>query len=346
MAKEVKAFQMRGEHAPDPMEDPRMHDQEEASDFFCAVYRLLERGQTEEVDVRALLSNPSKICRCAGAVYARYAVPAERLWELLGDLILDSTSLGAGEAGRNQSVGEFAQSLLTDEKYRGQLPMPRLSLAHMRKLRDRLAPVGQLRRRQAQNLKVWKERYKEAGLPVEVCRDEDGEWQEAQTAGPPDTSLPWRVTVPVVFSGGGRAQVSLEGLISPRGGADARSSRHRDDDTDDLTRSRGRSHRELREEAREAERNKAVVAEGNQYWFGAKQRCPMRFRSAEGRRTVVETGIGQELERQMQRRLEQEKEVENRADTVADRYLRHGDASSWTRGSDTDIERPDTLRLG
>jgi len=130
-------------------------------------------------------------------------------------------------------------------------------------LNERLVYYDQFRKRYAANLEVL-DRYEDpdGGVEVEVC-NEDGEWFEGKTTG--QRRIGRRVTVPVRFlcgGGGGERDVSI-GMIICSDASKVKSSGSRSDRSD-LTKSRGRSNKELLEEHRKTQRE-AATANGKDY---------------------------------------------------------------------------------
>lgn len=237
------------------------------SAFISAVYRLMQL-QLTEAELRNCVKNRSPFVRCAGFLYVRMGMHHERYWDLFSDCLMDDEEFVPfpNKGAEPMSVGVFAEGLLTKDKYLD-LSLPRIPVAHRKVINKRMVLFGQFRRRYAANLEVL-ERFKEAGVKVEICT-EDGEWIPGETTEVPSKG-PFCRTVKVKLSAGEERDVSLGMVICPSKDKD-RDSRDRDRDRDsDLTRSRGRSAEELLEKY-EAQVREAAVASGKDYCKGSGQ---------------------------------------------------------------------------
>merc|ERR1712228_917645 len=155
------------------------------------------------------------------------------------------------------TVGQFVELLLTKEKY-CDLSLPRITAAWRRLINERLVYYEQFRKRYAANLEVL-ERFEEpkGGVQVEVC-DEDGVWSAGVTIGARSSGRQ-RVIVPVRLASGEVQDVSIGMIIAPDNSRPSGSGR-----AIDLTRSKGKSNKELLEEFRNSQRD-AAVASGKDY---------------------------------------------------------------------------------
>mmetsp|Transcript_74628 Transcript_74628/g.241304 ORF Transcript_74628/g.241304 Transcript_74628/m.241304 type:complete len:534 (-) Transcript_74628:301-1902(-) len=225
----------------------------EPSAFICSVYRMLTLQLTEG-QLQAILNSRSCWIRCAGFMYVRLGIHQDRYWDLLSEALMDDEEFVPfpGRGAESMSVGQYVEQLLAKDKYCN-LNLPRIPVAQRRAINRRLVLYGQFRRRYAANLEVL-ERFKDPGVPVEVCSP-DGEWAPAETVGLQGAGRRC-ATVPVRFPGGAEQSVSLGMLICP-GGSSASGGQ-------DLTRSRGRSAQELLERYQEQQRDSAV-ASGRDY---------------------------------------------------------------------------------
>jgi len=225
------------------------------SPFICAVYRMMTIKLTEG-QLRSLLSSRTRWVRCAGFVYIRLGVHQDRYWELLSEFLMDDEEFVPfpGRSSDSMTEGQFVEQLLTKEKL-CDLPLPRIAAAQRRTINERMVFYDQFRKRYGANLEVI-DRYETEKLDVEVC-GVDGEWREAVTTGPPVGGRR-RVVVPVRYLNGETESVSIGMVICPSKGTSSSTS------STDLTRTRGRSNRELLEEYREQQRD-AAVASGKDY---------------------------------------------------------------------------------
>lgn len=317
------------------------------SAFFCCVYRLLMIKLTE-AQLKSLMDNRNIWVRCAGFFYVRLGINQERYWELLSDYLLDVEEFMPFPTtdANSMTEGEFVEHLFTKEKY-CDLTIPRLAAAQKRTINERLVCYEQFRRRYAAQLEVL-ERFddKKGRVEVEVCNHE-GEWTSSSTVGPRSPGRR-RVTVPVRFPGGGEKEISLGMLIVPQKvGERVR--------REDLTRSRGRSNKEIIEDYRRTQRDGAV-ASGKDYC-----KTSGRHTVHAGGVTFVCGGQGDEKKRGKESDSEDEREreakkrknepsMEHQAKMAAimSKYCAGpgSSARSGSAGSMSDATSQDRLRLG
>merc|ERR1719453_2096895 len=106
------------------------------------------------------------------------------------------------------TIGEYVESLLTNDKYFDS-PLPRLPVKVKNLIEEKVAPLGQHRKRmQANRRAITNENVSD--LPVEVCMD--GTWMPG-TAKELGGSIPSRVKVKVRLEGGVDVKVHLGKVV-------------------------------------------------------------------------------------------------------------------------------------
>lgn len=312
------------------------------SAFVCILYRLLMMKLTEG-QLRGLLNNRNRWCRCAAFLYVRMGVHQERYWELLSDALIDDEEFVPFPDGGAERIteGRFVELLLTKEQY-CELSLPRISAALRRTITERLVLYDEFRLRYAANRDA-RDRYasENGGVEVEVCTVE-GEWTKGTTCGPPSPGSR-RVTVPVRVAGAvADQQVSLGMLICPRANASAGS---------DLIWSRGQDYRELIGQLREQQRD-AAVSKGRGF-------CKTSGRHAvhAGGQTFI-CGGGEKRQREEDsedegcarpkdlKRSQTSKEQQQQMAAIVHKYCAGGRASKSSNLHGEGVEEPLRMRLG
>merc|ERR1719362_1648054 len=347
----------------------------EPSCFMCTVYRLFTLSHTEE-ELRIITDNPeSSLVRCVGFLFIRFVVPPEQLWEKLEEFLLDDAKLVLKD-GMVTTIGEFIESLLLKEKYFN-TPLPRIPAAVRRKLEERLAPLGQYRKRTKASKRLFTENPEEAtNLPVEACID--GQWHQGRVR-EVVSRIPSRIKARIELDGGGGEAIVHIGQVVLLGNArsttERRDSRSRSrsrgrrsrsrsrgrGNSPDWSRWKGKSDAAMIEELRERAREDAVCANRKDY---AKR--PPRFDAglaikrdhgcAEARMIEEETYTAperrraptqeeeEERERAKRRRSEEEHERQRKLKDIYDKYSKN--ITGGGSGSTKDVEGPDKMRLG
>mmetsp|Transcript_17476 Transcript_17476/g.34103 ORF Transcript_17476/g.34103 Transcript_17476/m.34103 type:complete len:554 (+) Transcript_17476:65-1726(+) len=310
----------------------------EPSAFICSVYRMLSLHLTEG-ELQSLMNSRSCWIRCAGYMYVRLGIHQDRYWDLLSDALMDDDEFVPfpGREAESMSVGQYVEQLLAKDKYCN-LNLPRIPVAQRKSINKRLVLYGQFRRRYDANLEVM-ERFKDAGVKVEVC-NHDGEWAPAETTGVQHT--PGRLnTVQVKLASGREQHVSIGMIIVPGKSAGMQ----------DLTKSRGRSAQELLDRYQEQQRDSAV-ASGKDYCKSSGRHTihagGQTFICGEkrGRDREDEIEAAAALTRDAKRStpsLEQEMKMA----AIMEKYCASNRASAQSRSQNQDgIEGPERLRLG
>jgi len=266
------------------------------STMFCCLFRFFAFKLTEQ-QLSTLLEHPtSPYARAAGLLYVRIAVEPKLVWKWTEGYLLDDEEFShtADPKARRMSVGEFAEMLLTDTKYCGQV-LPRLPVPVERKIGEALIFYPQFRKRTAVNRDVI-DMFKRQGQRIEACTNTNGDWVEG-TIVRLDQDAPSRPKVQVTLEDGSSERVDLGKVIvvdrrarqdrrDRRAGGRSRSRGRgagaggagggREDDEVDLSRHRGSDDaKKLLEELRAKRMDSAVVTAGKTYG-----RAPIGVRAA------------------------------------------------------------------
>lgn len=238
------------------------------SALFCCLYRLFTMG-IDSRQLRRLMDDPDNAyIRCVGFLFVRFGLAPDSLWNWLGEYVLDDEELRpAKDSEWRTTIGEFVEGLLSQDKYYSTV-LPRLPMSTKRQLEAKLAPIPQSRKRSKSNL-AFLEVYREQGVKVEISHD--GEWLTGTTLELIE-DMPSRLKVLVKMEDDTEKVISLGRIIladqrykstvgrMPRG-----RSRSRSRDGVDWAREKGKTDKELVEEMRKADREKAVCSSGKEY---------------------------------------------------------------------------------
>eukprot|EP00746_Dinoflagellata_sp_MGD_P112760 gnl/MRDRNA2_/MRDRNA2_49883_c0_seq2.p1 gnl/MRDRNA2_/MRDRNA2_49883_c0~~gnl/MRDRNA2_/MRDRNA2_49883_c0_seq2.p1 ORF type:complete len:511 (+),score=107.53 gnl/MRDRNA2_/MRDRNA2_49883_c0_seq2:78-1610(+) len=305
--------------------------------WIMCVYRLMILRPTED-EFDALLNHRSIWVRCAAYLIVRLGMTQDRYWELLSPGLMDNTEFKPfpKRDPRTYTMGEYVQKLLWEDKYCSE-PLPRIPMGLRKTLNERLILYAQFRERYQANLEVL-DRYEEPGVPVEVCREVDGEWVQAKTVGAKSRSKRC-ITTPVRFEDGKEQNVSIGRLIIVDPNADQT----------DLTKSRGRSNKELLEKYREEQKKGTWMGPEDAAKNRSKAALPNTFVGKSGKRRKSKEEEEEEdeenaLQEAKKRRETQERERE--MSQIMQKYLAAGSSSTGGSSSAGDIDAPDHMRLG
>ncbi|OEH79547.1 prp38 family domain-containing protein [Cyclospora cayetanensis] len=121
------------------------------STLFCCLYKLFTLKLTEK-QMHTLLNNrDSPYVRCTGFLYLRYVHPPDQLWKWYEPYFLDDEQFTPGaDPNRVVSMGEYIQSLLTEDKYFSTV-LPRLPVLVKNVYGAQLMTLPQHRKRKAFN---------------------------------------------------------------------------------------------------------------------------------------------------------------------------------------------------
>merc|ERR1712107_529857 len=122
------------------------------SSLFCSLYRFFTIGISYD-ELNLLLDHKDwPYIRCCGILYIRFGCAAEKLWDMLGDYCLDDQEFQPSKSDPSFqcTLGEYVESILLDERYYFST-LPRIPVGVKRKIEEKVAPLGQYRKRTAQN---------------------------------------------------------------------------------------------------------------------------------------------------------------------------------------------------
>jgi len=310
----------------------------EPSAFICSVYRMLSLHLTEG-ELQSLMNSRSCWIRCAGFMYVRLGIHQDRYWDLLSDALMDDDEFVPfpGREAESMSVGQYVEQLLAKDKYCN-LNLPRIPVAQRKSINKRLVLYGQFRRRYAANSEVM-ERFKDAGVKVEVC-NQDGEWTTGETTGTQQVSGRLN-TVQVKLASGKEQHVSIGMLIVPG----------KSSGIQDLTRSRGRSAQELLDRYQEQQRDSAV-ASGKDYCKTSGQHTVrvggVAFVAGVKRKELEQEAGSDDEASRLKKQTQSGPSAEHRAKMaeIESKYCARVDTAKGKSENIDGLDGPERLRLG
>jgi len=283
------------------------------SSLFCCLYRLFTIGLSYDELSLLCESKDWPYIRCCGFLYIRFGCAPEKLWDFLGEYCVDDEEFEPSKStpGFMATIGEYVESLLMDERYYYST-LPRIPMGVKKKIEEKVAPLGQYRRRAAKN-KSSLQLFKEPGTPVEACR-ENGSWITGTVVQLLE-SVSTRIGVRIRVADGKEEVFHLGKVIlredPNRKGEERAKSRSRSPKRDplgrttspDLTRSRGQSREEMLDELRAKQRERAVCSTGKDY-----ARKPIGFMSG----LAMKRDVGQASTRLREEETYAPRQVEHR----------------------------------
>lgn len=333
------------------------------SALFCCLYRVFTMG-IDARQLRRLIDNQDNAyVRCVGFLYIRFGMAPDQLWPWLGEYVLDDEELRpAKDSEWRTTVGEFCEGLLSQEKYYSTV-LPRLPMSTKRQLEAKLAPIPQYRKRTKANLDLL-DVYRTENVRVEA--NTSGDWLMGTTVELIDDA-PSRLKVRVRLEDDTEEVVHLGKVIltdrryagySGSGKHGRNRSRSRSRDKTDWARDKGRPDRELVDELRSRDREKAVCSSGKEYArkpLGYKASCALPREQGQASYRLMEEETFVPM-KQVRRRSPSpsQKEQEFRKAPSAEHQARmqqlfekYGMAkTSEASGSRADIDSPDVFRFG
>lgn len=337
------------------------------STLMCCLFRMFTIGLSYDELTQLLENEQWPYVRCCGFLYIRYGCSPERLWEHLGEYCLDDQEFTPSKTSPDfkVSMGEYVEALLMDERYYF-TALPRIPVATKKKIEEKIAPVSQYRRRTQANKENLHLFYK-AGTPVEFV-NANGDWMSGEVI-KVDERIKSRISIRVRCESGHEESAHIGKVVlkeTPGRGARPRSRSRspRRGNSPDWTRSRGMTTKEMLEDLRAKQRERAVCSTGKDY-----ARKPIGFMSglalkrdmgiAASRLREDETYAPRQVDHRKQLTPEEEEEQrrQERAKFDADRqqsiqmqniYKKYGAAASAAvqQESDTQPYPADVLRLG
>lgn len=329
------------------------------SALFCCVYRFFTLGLDDRMLRRLLNSQESAYLRCAGFLYVRFGLPHEALWDWLGEYVLDDEVFQpTQDSDQKTTIGDYVESILAGDKYFNTV-FPRLPNSTRRKLEEKLAPVPQYRKRTKANKEIL-DVYREVGTKIEACID--GDWLRGSVM-ELDDDRPTRIKVQVRLEDGTEDSIHLGMMIvaDNRTSKKARGrsrSRSPGGSRIDWSRHKGRSDKELVDELRSANREKAVCSTGKDYArkpVGYKAACalPREQGSASFRLMEEETfvpmnhGAKRRSPSPQQQAFGQKRQSAEHQARMQQLFEKYGNVKSTQASQQSqEVDRPDVMRLG
>jgi len=343
--------------------------------FICQVYRLFTLPDAEDLgEIATFCDHTSSVVRCSGFMYMRFVVNPMHLWEKLEEYVFDAMHLQYEENGHtvNTTIGEYVEGLLGKVKYFG-TPLPRIPVKARQMLEKELAPMAQYRKRMIANQNTFRGKRID-GLDVEVCVD--GQWI-CGTAKEYVGRVSVRRRVRVVLEDGSSESVHLGKVVlrdadagsdSERSGSEGNKTKRKRSRSRggknkpiDWSRNKGKSQSEMAEEYKEKSKEEAVCTVGKSYskrpdtmeeelWKSqGKSRVSMLGddgKSSSGSKPSWASSGGGIDDNDIKKKLRRDDELE-RMKRQREIYEKYGSTSSAAKkSSNSDMDRPDVLRLG
>lgn len=327
--------------------------------LFCCVYRFFTLGLDSRQLRRLLDAQESPYLRCAGFLYARYGIVADQLWDWIGDYILDDEVFKpSSDSDAQITIGEYVEGLLAQDKYYNTV-FPRLPGSTRRKLEERLAPVVQYRKRTKANKEIL-DVYRDQGTKIEACID--GDWLRGTTI-ELDDGRPNRVKVQVRLEDGSEDTVHLGMIITTDDRSSARKARGRSRSRSpggsrvDWSRYKGRRDKELVDEMRNREREKAVCSSGKDYArkpLGYKAACALPREQGAASYRLMEEETFVPMSRSSTRGRTPSPQRDNKRPSAEHQarmqqlFEKYGNVKSAEarQNSSSEVDRPDVMRFG
>lgn len=336
------------------------------SALFCCLYRFFTMGLDGRQLRRLIDSQESPYIRCCGFLYVRFGLPHEQQVQWLGEYVLDDEDFKPSpDSEFRTTIGEYVEGLLSQDKYYNTV-LPRLPMVTKRQVEERLAPLGQNRKRMKANKEII-DNYREAGTKIEA--NIGGDWLSG-TIIELEEDVPTRPKARIRMDDGSEEYVHLGKVIlsdrrgrSPRrtggyGGGGGGRSRSRSAGRTDWTRDKGRSDKDLIDELRNREREKAVCSSGKDYArkpVGYKAACALPREQGAASYRLMEEETFVPMSRQRRARTPSpEREAAGRRPSAEHQarmqqlFEKYGNAKGSTeeRRADDGVDRPDVMRLG
>jgi len=332
------------------------------SALFCCLYRFFTLGLDSRQLRRLIESQESPYIRCLGLLYVRFGLPHDHLLGWLTEYLLDDEEFKPSpDSDWRTTVGEYVENLLREDKYYTTV-LPRLPMVTKRQVEEKLAPLPQNRKRMKANKEII-DTFKDPGTKVEC--NISGEWIRG-TLIELEEDVPTRPKIRARLDDGSEEYVHLGKVILAGGGQRGRSrsrgrragrSRSRSPHVD-WCRDKGRSDKDLIDEMRSREREKAVCSTGKDYArkpVGYKAACALPREQGAASYRLMEEETFVPMSRQKRPRTPSPEsqhygrrpsaEHQARMQQLFEKYST-SKSSAEDRRQDDGVDRPDMLRLG
>jgi len=340
------------------------------SAMFCCLYRMFMLSIDGRQLHRLIDAVDNGYVRCIGFLCIRFGLPPEQLWTWLGEYVLDDEELHPSKDSEwVTTIGDFVEGLLIQEKYYTTV-LPRLPMSVKRQLEVKLATVPQYRKRTRANLDLL-DVYRTEGVKVEA--NINGDWIPGSVIELME-EIPSRIKVRVEMEDNSEEVVHIGKVIlvdhryenygkqgSKSGGTAAGGrarSRSRSAGRTDWAREKGKSEKELLDELRSKDRDKAVCTSGKEYArkpIGYKAACalPREQGAASHRLMEEETFVPMKQTRRRspspsnkEQAFRQAPSAEHQA-RMKQLFEKYGvQKSDQAANAKADVDQPDVMRLG
>jgi len=336
------------------------------SALFCCLYRFFTMGLDGRNLKRLIENQDSPYIRCCGFLYARLGLPHDQVLGWLGEYLIDDEEFKPSpDSDYKTTIGEYVETLLSQDKYYNTV-LPRLPMVTKRHVEERLAPLSQNRKRMQANKSIV-DVFRDPGVRIECCIA--GEWRTGSIVELEDEA-PNRPKVRARLDDGSEEYVHLGLVIVADRNVRLRSRSRRRGGGRSRSRSKtnwsiekGRSDKDLVEEMRSREREKAVCSSGKDYArkpVGYKAACALPREQGAASYRLMEEETFVPMNRTKSRRSptpEREQNFGGRRPSAEHQarmqqlFEKYGNQRSNEQGAgsgrhDDVLDRPDVMRLG
>mmetsp|Transcript_52609 Transcript_52609/g.114902 ORF Transcript_52609/g.114902 Transcript_52609/m.114902 type:complete len:553 (+) Transcript_52609:60-1718(+) len=326
------------------------------SGLFVCLYKFFTMNLDGQSLKRLMNSQESPFIRCCGFLYVRMGLPHDQILGWLGEYLLDDEEFKpAPDSEGKITIGEFVESILSQDKYYSTV-LPRLPMSTKRHVEEKLAALGQNRKRMQANKGII-EVFRESNVRIECLIG--GEWLPA-TVIELDDDPPNRPKVRAKLEDGTEEYVHL-GLVIVVDSKVKQVSRRRSRSRSrhDWSREKGRSDKELVEELRSKDRDRAVCTNGKTYAkkpLGYKAQCALPREQGKAATKLMEEETTVHVSRKSSRRSPSPRqeafgkrpsaEHQARMQQLFEKYGNQARMESGGAGGSDMLDRADVMRLG
>mmetsp|Transcript_107828 Transcript_107828/g.347948 ORF Transcript_107828/g.347948 Transcript_107828/m.347948 type:complete len:304 (+) Transcript_107828:60-971(+) len=298
----------------------------------------------------------SPFIRCCGFLYARMGLPHDQILRYLGEYLMDDEEFKPSpDSDQKNTIGEYVEMLLSQDKYYSTV-LPRLPMATKRHVEERLAALGQNRKRMQANKSII-DVFRERGMRIEC--NIGGEWRMGSLM-EVDDDPPNRPKVRARLDDGTEEYVHL-GLviIADKSVRQVAKHRERSRSRHDWSREKGRTDKELVEDMRSKGRDRAVCSSGKDYArkpVGYKAACALPREQGTASYKLMEEETFVPMSRNKSRRSptpereafpkRQSAEHQARQQQLFEKYGSSARAAGSDGQSKDLVDRTDVMRLG
>jgi len=296
----------------------------------------------------------SPYVRCLGFLFIRIGLHPEEFLPWLSEYMLDEEEFYVSKDTDSQrlTISEYIESLLRQDTYFSTI-IPRIPAGKKRQIESTLASLPQCRKRTAANQGLLNV-YGKEDVKVEVL--EGGTWLSGRTVELQEETAT-RIKLRVALDDGTEVTTQIGRVILTDRRYDDYRSRGSGDV--DWTREKGKTEKELVEELRSKEREKAVCASGKEApkrIVGFKNMCALPREMGKESFSLMEseTFVSDRYSQKRSRSPAKEESEFRKAPSAEHQarmqqlFEKYGNAKSAASGGSKgpDVEGPDTMRLG